>query len=65
MSSKKTRKVDVCLSPLMIDLFDLKEKTVVVIDVFRATTAMCVFFKNHGDKVIPVSSLNNFKSAGV
>ena len=48
MLSKKTRKVDVCLSPLMIDLFDLKEKTVVVIDVFRATTAMCVFFKNHG-----------------
>ena len=58
MLSKKTRKVDVCLSPLMIDLFDLKEKTVVVIDVFRATTAMCVFFKHHGDKVIPVSSLD-------
>ena len=57
MVSKKTRKVDVCHSPLMIDLFNLKNKTVVVIDVFRATTAMCVFFKYHGEKVIPVSSL--------
>ena len=51
------RNIDICLSPLMLDLFDLSNKLVVVIDVFRATSAMCVFLNNGGKSVKPVSSI--------
>ena len=49
--------IDICLSPLMLDLFDLSDKLVVVIDVFRATSAMCVFLNNGGKSVKPVASI--------
>ena len=51
------KSIDICLSPLMLDLFDLSNKLVVVIDVFRATSAMCVFLNNGGQSVKPVSSI--------
>ena len=52
-------KIDVCLTPAIVDLFDLSNKQVVIIDVFRATSAMCVFLNNGGERVIPVSNIED------
>ena len=63
MNSK--RNIDICLTPSMMNLFDLSAKKVVIIDVFRATSAMCVFLHNGGNKVIPVSTIEeaeNYKN---
>ena len=50
--------IDVCLSPDLLHLFSLKNKVVVVIDVFRATSVICTAL-NYGIKeIIPVSDLN-------
>ncbi len=57
MNTKKN--IDICLTPSIIDLFDLSNKKVVIIDVFRATSAMCVFLNNGGKCVIPVSSIED------
>lgn len=54
---KNKRSVDICLTPSMFNLFDLSNKKVIIIDVFRATSAMCVFLNNGGDQVIPVSTI--------
>ncbi|MEM7039554.1 MAG: 2-phosphosulfolactate phosphatase, partial [Bacteroidota bacterium] len=46
--------VGVCMTPALIDQFDIHEAIVVVIDVLRATTTMCTAF-DHGVKaMIPV-----------
>ena len=62
---RNKQKIDICLSPSIIDLFDLSSKKVIIIDVFRATSAMCVFLNNGGNQVIPVSTLeeaNKYKA---
>ena len=61
MIRKKSRNIDICLTPNMIDLFDYKNKKIVIIDVFRATSAMCVFLNNGGKRVFPVSSVEEAK----
>ena len=58
---KSKRNIDICLTPSLVELFDLSAKKVVVIDVFRATSAMCVFLHNGGDRVIPVSTIEEAK----
>ena len=58
---RSKRNIDVCLTPFMIDLFDLSNKKVIVIDVFRATSAMCVFLNNGGKEVVPVSTIDEAK----
>jgi len=47
---KKT--AEVILSPLMINCYDIKDKIVVVIDVFRATSSICVAFENQYKSII-------------
>ena len=59
MKNKIRRNIDVCFSPSMIDFFDLSCKRVVVIDVFRATSAMCVFLNNGGDRVFSLSKVED------
>lgn len=55
MSNKPS--IEVCLSPNMWPLFDARDKTVVVIDILRATTTIAVAFQNHIDKIIPVETI--------
>ena len=57
MKNEIKRKIDVCLTPEMLHLFDLKNKNIVIIDVFRATSAMCVFLNNGGECIFPIASL--------
>ena len=54
---KNKRKIDVCSTPLLLPLFNIRDTTVIVIDVFRATSAMCVFLNQEGSEVIPVSTI--------
>lgn len=52
-------KIDVCFTPEVVNLFDFKDKNVVVIDIFRATTTMVVGLANGLDSIIPVSQLED------
>lgn len=49
--------IDVCFTPEVVNLFDFKEKNVVVIDIFRATTTMVASLANGVKNIIPVSQL--------
>ena len=50
--------VDVCLSPVFLEHFDKNNAIVVVIDVLRATSAMCVALENGAEKIIPVATVD-------
>ena len=51
------RSIEVCLTPALIDLYDLEGKIVVVIDVLRATTSMCAGLGSGVKSIIPVSKV--------
>jgi 2-phosphosulfolactate phosphatase len=50
--SKKT--IDVCLSPLLFDHYDPADSIVVVIDILRATSSICVAFEYGANSIVPV-----------
>lgn len=52
-----TKKLDICLSPAQLSLFDLKGKIVVIIDVLRATSTINTALDNGVKEVIPVSTV--------
>lgn len=49
--------VHVCMTPALIDQFDVSEAIVVVIDILRATTTMCYAFDNQVDLMVPVEHI--------
>ena len=49
--------VDVCLSPNLIDLYDLDGKITVVVDILRATSVMVTAIAHGAKSIIPVASL--------
>jgi len=52
------RKLEVCYSPELFSVyFTKKECVVVVIDVFRATSAICTAFQEGINQIIPVSTI--------
>lgn len=53
--------IDVCLSPKLIDLYDLKGKIVVVVDILRATSVMVTALAHEAKSIIPVASLDEAK----
>ena len=55
MPDKST--LEVCLTPGLLPLYPITGKVVVVIDVLRATTTMCVAIDQGADKVIPVETI--------
>lgn len=46
-----------CLSPALLPFFELENKIVVVIDVFRATTSICYGIANGAKAIIPVATI--------
>lgn len=68
MSSGTVRKVEVCYSPAMFSTyFQDKDTVVVVIDIFRATSAMCSAIDNGVNSITPVASVEEaqeYKSKG-
>nr|WP_099600805.1 2-phosphosulfolactate phosphatase [Reichenbachiella sp. 5M10] len=53
--------IDVCLSPKLIDLYDLEGKIVVVVDILRATSVMTTALAHGAKAIIPVEQLEEAK----
>lgn len=58
------RKVEVCLSPELIHLFDLQGKIVIVTDILRATSCMTTALAHGVGAIIPVASLEECRVLG-
>ncbi|MFM7016462.1 MAG: 2-phosphosulfolactate phosphatase [Bacteroidota bacterium] len=58
MSGSSNRTIEVCLTPALIHLHDLSNATVVVIDVLRATSSMCVAFTQGVKSIVPVATID-------
>jgi len=59
--------IEVCFSPALYDKFHNKESIVVIIDILRATSAICTAFMNGVKTIIPVETLEEaeyYKSKG-
>ena len=54
--------IDVCLSPDLMHLYDVQDRTVVVVDILRATSCMVTAFANGVDSITPFSNLEACKS---
>ncbi|MEZ4688137.1 MAG: 2-phosphosulfolactate phosphatase [Bacteroidia bacterium] len=52
--AERKKYMHVCTSPALIDQFEIKGSIVVVIDVLRATTSMCVGFGEGVELIVPV-----------
>jgi len=62
-SSGNTNKVEIIFSPTLFPAyFDNKDCVVVVIDVFRATSAICAAFESGIEGLIPVATLDEAKA---
>ena len=57
VKAKSKLTVDVCLSPFLYPVYQREDAIVVVIDILRATSAMCTAFHYGVDKIIPVATL--------
>jgi 2-phosphosulfolactate phosphatase len=54
-----SKKIEVCLTPALIDLFDIEESIVVVIDILRATSSITYGIDNGATAIIPVSNIED------
>ena len=52
------RKIDVCLSPDLLHLYDLAGKAVVAVDIFRATSCMVTAFAHGASEIVPVEQVD-------
>ena len=50
-----SKKIEVCLTPALIDLYDIEQSIVVVIDILRATSSITYGIENGAKAIIPVS----------
>jgi len=50
-------KLDVCLTPALIPLYNIEDYIVVIIDIFRATSSICYGIENGAEAIIPVSEV--------
>lgn len=55
------KKIEVCFTPALFDLYKDEFDIIVVIDVLRATSAICAAFNNGVKELIPVSSIETAK----
>jgi 2-phosphosulfolactate phosphatase len=56
------RTVDVCLSPDMMHLYDFRDRTVVIVDILRATSCMVTAFAHGVDHIVPFANLDNCRA---
>ncbi|MBS0026011.1 2-phosphosulfolactate phosphatase [Chitinophaga sp. 22321] len=64
MTASNKPSLEVCLSPALLHLFDVKNSIVVIIDVLRATSTICTALYNGASRVIPVSSVEECVNIG-
>jgi 2-phosphosulfolactate phosphatase len=53
------RKIEVCLTPALIDLYAIENSIVVVIDILRATSSIVYGIDNGAEAIIPVSQVED------
>jgi 2-phosphosulfolactate phosphatase len=61
------RNLEVCFSPAVFKRFENPESVVVIIDIFRASSAICTAFANGAEAIIPVAEVEEareFKTKG-
>ena len=51
------RKIEVCLTPAVYNTFKNDDAIVIVVDILRATSAICTAFMNGARRIIPVATL--------
>ncbi len=51
------KSIDVCLSPELMHLYDVKDRTVVVVDILRATSCMVTAFAHGVESITPFADL--------
>ncbi len=51
------KQIEVCFTPALLNLYDIKEKNVVLVDILRATSAICTAFAWGVKEIIPVGSI--------
>lgn len=63
------RKVEVCYSPALFPVYyEKSDCVVVVIDIFRATSAICTAFQHGIKRIIPVATVDealSYKKKGM
>lgn len=57
--------IDVCFSPELLHLYELKGKAVVAVDVLRATSTMVTAFANGATHIFPVMQLEECQSYAI
>jgi len=55
-------KIEVCFTPAIFDCFKNPEAIVIVVDVLRASTAICAAFMNGVGQIIPVGTIEEARS---
>lgn len=61
------RRLETCFSPALFEAETHKESIVVILDILRASSAICTAFANGTEKIIPVSEVSEareYKSRG-
>lgn len=56
------RQLEICFTPALWHLYESPAKIAVVVDIFRATTAICTAFDYGVSKIIPVASMEEARS---
>lgn len=51
------RSLDVCLTPEFLHLYELENKTVIIVDILRATSCMTTAFAHGVKEILPVATL--------
>ncbi|MHA4893370.1 2-phosphosulfolactate phosphatase [Pedobacter sp. PWIIR3] len=53
------KRLEVCLTPALLDLYEIEESIVVVIDILRATSSIVYGISNGADAIIPVAQVED------
>ena len=56
------KKIDVCLSPDLMHLYKTDDRTIVVVDILRATSCMTTAFAHGIQSIMPFASLDDCRS---
>ncbi len=64
MTTNNKPSLEVCLSPALLHLYDVKNSIVVIIDVLRATSTICTALYNGASRVIPVATVEECVNIG-
>jgi 2-phosphosulfolactate phosphatase len=64
MTAPQRPSLEVCLSPALLHLYDVKNSIVVIIDVLRATSTICTALYNGAARIIPVASVEECVNIG-